>query len=340
MYNASAAEQRLQHAKKSVRSRALPDLNVVSAGVQTPIERLVEDYLMACRARGLSRGTLTNSYGYPLRRIFLPWCAERGVTSVDELDGRAVDAFSVMLLDRGGKDGHPLSKFSVHAYSRAVRGFLNWCGQEGETVKARPSLPRLPRRVLNVLDRSEIEALEGAAESERDRIIIRVLGDCGLRAAELCGLQPDDIRRRDRQAFLYVRGKGERDREVPLPPALLRRLERYIRETRPADTRHPNLFLSRRRGRSGDYEPLTPSGVLQLVKATAARAGITKPVDTHLLRHSMITNALRAGVNPMLLARMVGHSSLRMIEQVYSHLNASDAYDAMMKTLVDERVRR
>jgi integrase len=184
-----------------------------------------------------------------------------------------------------------------------------------------------------VLDRSEIDALEGACPTERDRIIIRVLGDCGLRAAELCALAPDDIRRRDRQAFLHVRGKGERDREVPLPPALLRRLERYLRDGRPEDTRAANLFVSLRRGRSGDYEPLTPSGLLQLVRGAANRARITKKVDTHLLRHSMITNALRAGMNPLLLSRIVGHSSLRMIEQVYSHLNTSDAYEAMLESL-------
>jgi len=247
-----------------------------------------------------------------------------------------VDAFSVMLLERGGKDGRPLSKFSVHAYARAVRGFLNWCRQEGETVAARPALPRLPRRILDVLDRAEIDALEGTAQTERDRIIIRILGDCGLRAAELCGLRPEDIRRRDRQAFLHVRGKGERDREVPLQPSLLRRLERYLRDGRPADSRHNNLFLSLRRGRSGDYEPLTPSGLLQLIRSVAARAGIAKKVDSHLLRHSMITNALRAGMNPLLLAQIVGHSSLRMIERVYSHLTVSDAYEAMIATLTSE----
>ena len=221
----------------------------------------------------------------------------------------------------------------MHAYARAVRDFLNWCRQEGEAVTARPALPRLPRRVLNVLDRAEIDALEGAAPTERDRLIIRILGDCGLRAAELCALTPDDIRRRDRQAFLHVHGKGERDREVPLAPALLRRLERYLRDGRPTDARSREVFLSLRRGRTGDYEPLTPSGLLQLVRSAADRANLTKKVDTHLLRHSMITNALRANMNPMLLAKIVGHSSLRMIEEVYSHLTASDEYEALINSL-------
>lgn len=315
----------------------MPDLTIVAPTTPTPLERLVDDYLMACRARGLSRATLNHSYGYPLRKIFLPWCQERGLTTVEEFDRRAVDAFSVMLLDRPGKDGRPLSKFSIHAYTRAVRGFLNWCRQEGEQVTARPSLVRLPRRVLDVLSREEIDAMERAAPTERDRIIIRILGDCGLRAAELCGLSVDDLRRRDRQAFLHVLGKGEREREVPVPPGLVRRIERYLRDTRPADSRHANLFLSLRRGRTGDFEPLTPSGLLQLVQGSAHRAGITKHVDSHLLRHSMITNALRAGMNPLLLSTIVGHSSMRMIEQVYSHLNTSDSYEAMMRALTAQQ---
>jgi integrase len=200
-------------------------------------------------------------------------------------------------------------------------------------VAARPALPRLPRRVLDILDRAEIVALEGGAPAERDRIIIRILGDCGLRAAELCGLRPEDIVRRDRQAYLHVRGKGERDRLVPLPPALLRRLERFLRDTQHRETRHHQLFVSARRGRTGDYEPLTPSGFMKLIRSAAVRAGITKKVNTHRLRHSMITNSLRAGMNPKLVALIVGHHSLRMIERVYSHLTASDAYEVMVQTL-------
>jgi len=130
-----------------------------------------------------------------------------------------------------------------------------------------------------------------------------------------------------------VHGTGQRDRLVPLPPALVRGLERYVMHLRPSDTRSSRLFLGLRRGLSGEYEPLTRSGVLQLVRSAAKRAGITKPVHAHLLRHSFVTNALRGGMNPMLVAQIAGHSSLRMIEQVYSHLTAGDAYEALLVML-------
>lgn len=314
--------------------------SVVTHADLSPLHRLVDDYLMACRARGLAPTTVTTSYGYPLRSIFLPWCDGHEIDAVDKLDARVVDAFSVDLLDHATKSGKKLSKFSVHAYARSVRGFLTWCAKEGERVAARPALPRLPRRVLDVLDRSEIDLLEAAAPTERDRIIIRILGDCGLRNEELCGLQVADLVRRDREAYLHVEGKRDLDRLVPLPPGLLRRIERYLREGRPRDARTTTMFVSLRRGLTGDYEPLTRSGVLKLVQSAAQRGEITKPVTVHLLRHSFITNALRAGMNPIVLARIAGHSSLRMIDQVYSHLNTSDSYEAMMRMLTPHDVTR
>jgi integrase/recombinase XerD len=304
------------------------------------LHRLVDDYLMDCRARGLASSTINNSYGYPLRSIFLPWCDENEIERPGQLDSRTVNAFSVELAEHGGKRTQELSKFSIHAYARAVRGFLTWCSREGEAVTARPALPRLPRRVLDVLDRTELDALEAAAPTERDRLIIRILADCGLRAEGLCGLQVDDIVRRDRQAYLRVREKNDMEREVPVSPALLRRLERYAGSGRPNGARSSYLFVGLRRGRTGEYDPLTRSGVLQLVRSVAERAGITKTVNTHLLRHSFITNALRAGMNPLILARIAGHSSLRMIDQVYSHLNTTDTYEAMIRMLNTTEERR
>ena len=186
----------------------MPDLSLVSSASPSALARLVDDYLMACRARGLARSTINGSYGYPLRSVFLPWCAEHEVGELAQLNGRTMDAFSVHLIEGGGKGGRVLEKSSIHAYVRAVRGFLLWCEVEGEGKAARPALPTLPRRVLDVLDRDEIDRLEAGAQTERDRLIIRILGDCGLRAEELCSLRAESVIRRDRQAHLHVKGRG------------------------------------------------------------------------------------------------------------------------------------
>jgi integrase/recombinase XerD len=317
----------------------MPDLHRNSTPASN-LATLVEDYLMACRARGLARSTIDGSYGYPLRSVFLPWCAENALREVSELTSRQMTELSVSLLDHGGKDGRQLSKATVHAYTRGIRGFLHWCESEGEGNPAKPPLPRLPRLLLDVLDRDEIDRLEAAAETERDRIMVRVLGDCGLRASELLSLQPEQIIRHERQASLHIHGKGERDRFVPLPPSLLRRIDRYVRNVRPEDASCEEVFVALRRDRRGAYEPLTRSGVLKLVKRAADRAGIEKRVYTHLMRHSFITNCLRDGMSPILVAKVVGHSSLRMIERIYSHMTDQDAYDAMMDMYARSDKRR
>jgi integrase/recombinase XerD len=308
----------------------MPELRIASTAPASHIESLVDDYFMACRARGLSRSTILSSYGYPIRKLFLPWCQRNGVTELSQLTSRTVNELSVSLAESASKDGRVLSKATVHSYTRGIRSFLRWCKKEGEGKAALPALPRLPRLLRDVLDRDEIDTLEAAAQTERDRLMIRILGDCGLRSYELCSLRMEQILRHHNQANLHIHGKGELDRFVPLPPVLLRRLERYIRSSRPRDAQREEIFISLRHGRSGDYEPLTPSGVLQLVKRAADRAGIEKRVYTHLLRHSFITNCLRAGMSPILVAKIVGHSSLRMIERIYSHMTNQDAYNAMM----------
>jgi integrase len=266
-----------------------------------------------------------------LERVFLPWCAQNGITTVEQIDQRTIDRFSSKLLGDGGDKGQ-LSRFTVHTYVRTVGQFLSWCRKEGEETTGKPQLPRLPRRLLDVLSRAEIAAMEDAAPYERDKLIIRVLADTGLRAGELCGLRAEDLMRSDRRAYLKVQGKGLQERLVPLPPALVRRIERY-QSRRPVDADADRLFIGVRRNSGGSYEGLTPSGVLQLVHGAAERAGISRRVHPHLLRHSFATEALRRGMNPIQLARILGHNSLRMIESVYSHLTPDDGYDALIAML-------
>jgi integrase/recombinase XerD len=281
----------------------------------------------------LSPATTHNSYEPTLLRIFLPWCAEHGIVSADQLDQRTLDRFTSKLLTDGGARG-ALSRFSVASYTRTVDQFLRWCRNEGEAISGKPQMPRLPRRVIDVLSRDEIAALENAAPYERDKLIIRLLADTGLRSGELCGLRSDDIIRMDRHAYLKVVGKGSQERLVPLPPSLLRRIERYHRG-RPADVDSDRLFLAVRRRVGGGFEGLTTSGVRQLVHHAAERAGIKKRVYPHVLRHSFVTEALRRHMSGVQLARIVGHSSLRMIEHVYSHLTPDDGYDALIAMLKD-----
>jgi len=137
--------------------------------------------------------------------------------------------------------------------------------------------------------------------------------------------------------MLAVHGKGDRDRRVPIPPALLRRLERHMAGL-PRRRSCDRIFLSLRRGPAGDYEPLTDSGMKQLVRDAAVRAEIGRTVHPHLLRHSWMTEMLRRGMNPLQL-RVIAGASPEVIARHYEHLTEDDAYEAMIRALTGTRSR-
>jgi hypothetical protein len=120
----------------------------------SPLQRLVNDYLADCRARGLSPKTLKDAYGYPLQQVQLPWCERRGITEPRELDQRTLNQLTSDLLEVGGRRGK-LSRFTVDTYVRNVNLFLGWCRRKGEIGDVRAQPPKLPRR--------------GRAQSARDR---------------------------------------------------------------------------------------------------------------------------------------------------------------------------
>jgi integrase len=250
-----------------------------------PIGRLVEDYLAACRAKGLSPKTVKLAYRYPLRGVFLPWCAEEGITEPRQLTTR--------LLER-------------------------------------------PQRLVEILSRDEVQRIEDNAETERDKLIVRLLADTGIRVGELVKLRERDVIERDRNMFLRIQGKGARERLVPVAPVLARRVRRYADRVRPADASTDRLFVTRRRSASGDYLAITESGIQQMVGDLGEVAGIRRWVHPHLFRHSAATYMLQRGMNPLLVAQVLGHSSLAMIQRVYSHLTPTDAHQALMNVLKPE----
>jgi len=86
-----------------------------------------------------------------------------------------------------------MSKHSVHAYIRAINHFLSWANREGEPVAVKAQLPRLPKQFVDVLSRGDIQAMEDAAQTERDKLIVRTLADTGIRVGELVALRPSDL---------------------------------------------------------------------------------------------------------------------------------------------------
>jgi site-specific recombinase XerD len=302
-------------------------------GTETGLDQAVSDFLAHVKAQGGSART-DDFYVNALRKRFLPWCRAEGITAPGQLDQATLNRFNVYLLrPDSGRGGQPLAKDSVKSYLRGVRGFISWTAKEGLTAeRLKVQSVKVPHKVLDTLTRAEIAQMEAAADSERDRLIIRLLGDSGIRLGELLALKPDSLTVQGRQHYITVDGKGSRQRLVPILPALADRLRKYAEKGRPADDYSGRIFIGLRR-HSGSHAALTARGVQTMLEAVARKAGITKAVNPHAFRHAMATNTLRAGGNPISLMGTLGHSSLKMIESTYSHLVASDRHAEMMRVL-------
>lgn len=176
-------------------------VRIVKPATPSPLRELVNYYLSSCVARGLMPKSL-KQYEYALEAVFLPWCEDEGLTTITELDQRQLDRFTAMLHGHRTAADKPLSRQSIHTYIRPVRLMLTWANREGEEVNAKPQLPRREHQVRDVLSRDELDVLEAAMPTERDKVIIRIFADCGLRLEELTRLQVSDIVRGGRQAHL------------------------------------------------------------------------------------------------------------------------------------------
>ena len=288
----------------------------------------IEDYLMSCRARGLSAKSIDDNYAYSLRERFLPWAAAEGIETLEQVTNKVLLRWQDSLLNQPGRRGRPISKFSVRGWVRSVNTFLRWANENGDmdhTAAVKPARP--PKMLMEVLSRGEIDAMESVAQTERDKLIIRILADTGLRASELLGLKASDlVQAPDRGWYIRVLGKGAQERDIPVP-RLAPRILRFARG------RQGRIFVGLRK-RDGEYQALTLSGLQKLIRHHAKEAGITKRVHPHTLRHSFGTYANGRGENVITVAKIMGHSTLAM-QMRYAHLSSRDTYDAMGRLMAE-----
>ena len=148
------------------------------------LNQLIDDFLASVRGRGLSPKTL-REYRFPLNEVLLPYCYRHGIAEIEELSRPALDRLSAQLLEEGGKSGRPLSRHTIASYLRSINVFLSWAEAEGESVAGRAKAPKSSKRLIDVLSRDEVQAMEDAAVTERDKLIVRLLADTGIRVGEL-----------------------------------------------------------------------------------------------------------------------------------------------------------
>ena len=267
---------------------------------------------------------------------FFAWARECGLSSPEDLTPDAIDQYAHHLEGVTSRTGKPLAVASRRAYLKGVQQFLSWLEKRhGIGVNSRlVPVPGVRRQHRDVLSRDEIQRLEDAARIERDKLMIRLMADTGVRLGEVASVRLDDLIMRDRYTAVRVRGKtGER--VAPVTPALYRRLAAYAdgKTGRPR-TRSPYLFMAhRRRPGHQEFEPLTEEGVYQAIKDAVERAELGRRVHPHLLRHSAITYLLVERRMDALMVSDICGVSLSVIQSHYRHPTDQQRYEAVMRAM-------
>ena len=242
--------------------------------------------------------------------------AEARETPVEELDRRALEAFVRSLMTQG------LSPRSVARSVACVRGFYRFLSLERKLdespaadLKAPRAWPALPKFLdLDEVDRLLAQPDVSTPRGLRDKALIEVLYASGMRVSELVGVKPGGLRLDE--GYLTCLGKGDKERIVPLGDQAVDWLRRYISDGRSRLTRQhstPWLFVN---GRGG---PLSRVGVWKLLKTYGLKAGITREISPHVLRHSFATHLLERGADLRAIQVMLGHADLSTT-QIYTHV--------------------
>jgi integrase/recombinase XerD len=256
------------------------------------------------------------SYLRDLRRLG-EFATSRGVRDPGRLSRALLRDFVYLLKDLG------LSPASIRRSVSAIRtyyGFLVGEGRVANDPSDRLESPRRGRVLPETLSVPEVEALIASPNLEhplawRDRALLELAYGAGLRVSELCGLVLTDLLLAENLVRIF--GKGGKERLVPIGRSVIGAASVYLHQMRPA------LDRGKSKGRvllNARGEPLSRVGAWGIVRRASQRAGITKRVTPHTLRHSFATHLLEGGADLRAVQEMLGHADLSTT-QIYTHVD-------------------
>lgn len=271
--------------------------------------------------RGRAVKTIENYDRYLTR--FFTWGAFKDTSEITE---ERVREFRLWLNRQAGTGKDTLKRRTQNYYLIALRAFLKFLrkrdipGMSPEKIE----LAKVPERSLDLITEAELNRLIAAADGTeekalRDRAILELLFSTGLRVSELCSLDVDiDLSRDD----LSVRGKGDKVRVVFISDEAKDAIRAYLKARKDM---HEALFVNHAAGNKKN-ERITPRSVERMVKIYAAKAGITKKVTPHVLRHSFATDLLSNGADIRSVQQLLGHASINTT-QIYTHVTDAHLRD-------------
>jgi len=299
------------------------------------LARAVETYLRhVAIERGLSEHTVA-AYRRDLSG-YAGWLQDRGVEDVSAVTAETVAAF---VAERASAQP-PQAATSLARLQSSVRGLHRFLAQEGlsgedPTSRLRP--PKTPQRLPKALTIEQVEALldgagpppgdaagetgEGGLIRLRDRALLELLYATGARVSEIVQLDVDDLAHGE---VLRVRGKGAKERIVPVGSYARAAVDAYLARVRPELSRRgratPRLFLGVRGA------PLSRQSAWLIIQQAAERAALSAHVSPHTLRHSFATHLLQGGADVRVVQELLGHASVATT-QIYTHVTVDALRD-------------
>jgi integrase/recombinase XerD len=261
-------------------------------------------------------GNTVESYLRDITRL-AEYATSRGAKTPEQLSAAQLREFIYFLKDLG------LAPTTIRRQISAIRTYFKFLVGEGIAARdpsERIESPKRWRTLPVVLSVAEVERLLQAPNTDeplavRDRALLEFAYATGVRVSELVGVRLQDISFEDRLARVF--GKGAKERIVPFGKTALGVVSMYAREIRPKLDRGKSkgvLFLNAR------GTPLSRVGAWGVIKATARRAGLTKRVTPHTLRHTFATHLLEGGADLRAVQELLGHADLSTT-QLYTHVD-------------------
>lgn len=288
------------------------------------LDRALDAYL---RHVTIERGLSSHTVGAYRRDLagYRDWLTAEGIDDTADITPAVVDRF---IAARASAEPQPAAT-SLARLQSSVRGWHRFLAREGieaddPTGRLRP--PKTPRRLPKALTIDQVERLLAAPSAEeplgiRDRALLELLYATGARVSEAVGLDVDDMAHGE---VLRLRGKGSKERIVPVGSYARTAVDAYLTRVRPElaakGRASARLFLGARGA------PLSRQSAWLVIRSAAERAQLTAEVSPHTLRHSFATHLLQGGADVRVVQELLGHSSVATT-QIYTHVSVDALRD-------------
>jgi integrase/recombinase XerD len=300
-----------------------------------PLARDLDLYL---RHVSIERGLAPNTVAAYRRDLggYVEWLGARGIVEVADVSQQQVSEY---VRELGTREETPLTASSLARVLSSVRGWHRFLLEEGRLesdVAREVKPPKLPSRLPKALSVDQVTALLDAVSGDdvqalRDRALLELLYATGARVSEAVSLNVDDVFDED---IVRLRGKGNKERIVPLGRFARDALDAYLVRARPVfsvrGVATPALFVGIRGQR------VSRQNAWLIIRAAAEKADLVAHVSPHTLRHSFATHLLQGGADVRVVQELLGHSSVATT-QIYTMVTADTLRD--MYTTAHPRAR-